>query len=47
MHISIVLTASGMLLIDSWRQETYISSISMPSFDIKETNDLRKQMILF
>ena len=34
LHISIALTVSGMLLLDSWCQETHISSISMPSFDI-------------
>ena len=34
LHISIARTVSGMLSIDSWYQETHISSISMPSFDI-------------
>ena len=34
LHISIALTVSGMLLLDSRCQETHISSISMPSFDI-------------
>ena len=33
-HISIALTVSGMLLVDSWCQETYVSSISMHYFDI-------------
>ena len=33
-YISIDLTISGMLLIDSWCQEAYVSSISTHYFDI-------------
>ena len=40
-HISIALTISEMLLIDSWCQETYVSSISMHYFDIIRNSIIR------
>ena len=40
-HMSIALTISGLLLIDSWYQESYVSSISMHCFDIIRNSIIR------